>query len=379
MSGFASKAAIAKGHQHISDTTIAPSIIISPGKPLIEKDIYGYYLNFDIIIKNQTEHTIQLSSVEVAVMDNSGKPVLRKSINCEGRSPGMDLSVVSEIKPGQTISVFNPFYTFQPNVEVGSLKYGLFFDYADTQEQREYNKSRLPIDYDASVVKIIAPEVYIAKNVYYLPLKGKMIVWDGHDFYSRNRRSTGDETDKMLRNNFSNESRYAYDLMSVDVNGEVYSGTPFKKQNWFVYGKPVVAPADGKVIAVRNDVPDNEYKGKTIEQPKLPGNTDPLGKGNYIVIQHGNGERSEFLNLGQGSVKVRPGDEVKAGQEMANVGFSGNARYPHLHYAVTKATKEQAPEGLPNYFNSYKLYRGESIVRIGRSRIDSGDIVESTK
>jgi len=34
---------------------------------------------------------------------------------------------------------------------------------------------------------------------------------------------------------------------------------------------------------------------------------------------------------------------------------------------------------LPNYFNDYKLFRGNAVVNIKRSRIDSGDIVESDK
>jgi len=53
--------------------------------------------------------------------------------------------------------------------------------------------------------------------------------------------------------------------------------------------------------------------------------------------------------------------------------------YPHLHYSVTNGSKELASEGLPNYFNNYKLYRGNVTVSIKRRRIDSGDIVESEK
>jgi hypothetical protein len=55
------------------------------------------------------------------------------------------------------------------------------------------------------------------------------------------------------------------------------------------------------------------------------------------------------------------------------------AIYPHLHYSVTNGAKELASEGLPNYFNDYKLFRGNVTVNIKRSRIDSGDIIESDK
>jgi hypothetical protein len=355
------------------------AIKISPARPLIEKDLYGYYMNFDITIKNQTSHTIELSSVEAAIMDDKGKLALRKFMNSDGKDPGIDLLVYTIIKPGETVSIFNPFHTFPPDLTIAAVKYGFFFDYADTQQEIDNNKKRLSVDYDESVVKLITPQVYIAKNDYSLPLKGKIIVWDGHDFYSRNRRSPGDITDPKVKNITANSSRYAYDLMNVDANGSMYSGSPYKKENWYSFGKPVYVPLDGKVIAVENSIPDNGYDGKTVKSPKLPLNTDPDGMGNYVIIQHANGEYSMLLHLEMGSIKVSPGQPVRAGDEMGKVGFSGEAMYPHLHYSVTNGAKELASEGLPNYFNNYRLYRGNVVVNVKRSRIDSGDIVESDR
>ena len=86
-----------------------------------------------------------------------------------------------------------------------------------------------------------------------------------------------------------------------------------------------------------------------------------------------------LLHMEIGSVRVKPGQLVREGDEVGAVGFSGEAMYPHLHYSVTNGAKELASEGLPNYFNNYKLYRGNNVVNIKRSRIDSGDIVESDK
>jgi hypothetical protein len=354
-------------------------IKISPARPLIEKDIYGYYLNFDIIIKNQSTHTIELSAVEAAIMDDKGKLSLRKFMNSEGKAPGIDLLVYTIIKPGETVSVFNPFHTYPPDLTIATLKYGLFFNYADTQQEIDNNKKRLPIDFDQSVIKMITPQVYIAKNDYLLPLKGKIIVWDGHDFYSKNRRLSTDITDPKLKEITSNSSRYAYDLMNVDINGSMYGGNPYKKENWYSFGKPVYVPLDGRVIAVQNSIPDNEYDGKTVKSPKLAASADPNGMGNYVIIQHANGEYSMLLHMEVGSIRVKPGQMVRGGDEIGAVGFSGEALYPHLHYSVTNGAKELASEGLPNYFNDYKLYRGNVVVNVKRSRIDSGDIVESAK
>ena len=366
-------------HYRSSDSAKAVIFKISPAKPLIEKDIYGYYLNFDIAVTNQTANTLQLSSIEISVMDLSGKLVTRKNLTRTGQAPGIEVLGNTVIKPGETINIFNPFHTFTPDISIATLKYGFFFDYSDTPQQMDYNKKRLPVDYDVAIVKTIKPQVYVARNEYFLPLKGKIIVWGGHDFYSQNRRFSTSAADEDAKGSKVNSNRYAYDLMSIDGNGNMYHLSPFKKQNWYVFGRPVYSPADGKVVETENTIPDNEYNGKVVKNPTMPSGTDPLGLGNHVVIDHGDGEYSVLLYLEKGSVRVRPGETIKRGDLIGNVGFSGNATYPHLHYGVMNNAKNLVGEGIPSYFNDYKLYRGAVILPVKRSRIDSGDIVESDK
>lgn len=352
---------------------------IAPARPLIEKDIYGYYMNFDITIKNTTNHILELSAVEAAIMDDKGKLTLRKFINSQGNAPGIDLLVYTLIKPGETVNIFNPFHTFPPDVTISSVKYGFYFNYADNQAEKEMNKHRLPVDFDKSFVTTIIPRVYVAKNDYFLPLKGKIIVWDGHDFYSHNRRSSAEATDTKVAQITANSSRYAYDLMSVDEKGSMYNGSPFVKENWYTFNKPVYVPLDGVVVAKQDNIPDNTFDGKTVKSPKLDPKTDPEGMGNYVIIKHANGEYSMMLHLEEGTIIVREGQTVHTGDEIGRVGFSGSVVYPHLHYSVTNGAREIASEGLPNYFNDYKRFRGSNTENIRRSRIDSGDIVESDR
>jgi murein DD-endopeptidase MepM/ murein hydrolase activator NlpD len=354
-------------------------ITILPARPLVEKDIYGYYLNFDIAIRNQTTHVLDLSSMEMSVLDVAGKLVTRKFLNRNGQSPGIEVLGNTLVKPGETISIFNPFHTLTPDINIVSMKYGLFFDFADTQQQKDNNKQRLPTDYDLSAIKAFTPETYVARTEFHLPLKGKLIVWDGHDFYSHHRRFAAGIPDKQAKVISANSNRYAYDFMSVDLSGSMYHGTPFKKENWYVFGQAVYAPADGKVVEVQNSIPDNEYNGKTVKSPDQPVTADPLGMGNHVIIDHRNGEFSVMLHLEKGSVRLHKGDDVKMGDQVGNVGFSGDAIYPHLHYTVMNGAKEQVSEGVPNYFNEYKLFRGTVILPVKRSRIDSGDIVESDR
>ena len=75
-------------------------------------------------------------------------------------------------------------------------------------------------------------------------------------------------------------------------------------------GTPVVAPADGIVSDVGND----------------------LVHGKIAVISHGFGMTSRFSHLNQALVKI--GQKVKRGDKIAEVGMTGKTTGPHLHYEV---------------------------------------------
>jgi Peptidase family M23 len=357
-------------------TSNVVSISILPANPLLEKDQYGQYLNFDIIIKNTDNRILVLSAIEVSVMDPNTKLVLKKSINSNGQSPGIETVGNTVIKPGETIDIFNPFYSFAPDVNIAYMKYEFFFNYSDNGLT---NKHRLPTDFDVSMEKMITPEVYHAKTNFSLPLKGRLIVWDGHDFYSHHRRFPLGSPELLAKGITANSNRYAYDLASIDEKGNMYQNDPFKKVNWYVFGKPVYAPAGGRIIEMQNDIPDNEFSGKTVQSPNTPANIDPLGMGNHVIIDHGNGEFSVMLHMEKGTIKVKTGEIIKEGQQIGNIGFSGDAIFPHLHYTVMNGSKESISEGVPSYFGDYKLFRGNSFILIKKGRIDSGDIIESEK
>jgi murein DD-endopeptidase MepM/ murein hydrolase activator NlpD len=79
-------------------------------------------------------------------------------------------------------------------------------------------------------------------------------------------------------------------------------------------GTPVVAPRRGVVEAVR-------YQAR--------------GAGRYVVLD-GEGEDRDyvFMHLGRRSVPVRPGERVRTGQRIGEVGSTGTSTGPHLHFEV---------------------------------------------
>ncbi|HVV55797.1 MAG TPA: peptidoglycan DD-metalloendopeptidase family protein [Mucilaginibacter sp.] len=337
----------------------ALSVTITPSNPLIEKGLQGQYLNFDIIIKNTTRHVLTLATIESSVMDASARPIFKQSVNV-GEQSGLKSIGNTTLKPGQSVDIFNPFYLLSSGAKITFLQYEFFFDYADSPKERENNKKRLPVDFDLSVKKIITPRIFTPRIIFNLPMAGKLIVLDGHNFYpgqSNGPMGTEQQVEKIVT---SKANRYAYNLASVDENGNMYASDPFKKENWYVFGKAVYAPSGGIVADVQNNIPDNSYIGRNVKSPVIPPDADPYGMGNYIVIDHGNGQFSLLQHLEQGSIIVRKGELVKGGQMIGKVGFSGNASFPHLHFALMNGKTALTAIGIPAYFGNYRLYQGKN-------------------
>jgi hypothetical protein len=93
-------------------------------------------------------------------------------------------------------------------------------------------------------------------------------------------------------------------------------------------GVDVLAAAPGIVRAVRDSWPDVSMRDA--DAPDLGGQDC----GNGVVLDHGEGWNTQYCHLMQGSVAVRSGDEVAAGDVLGRVGLSGRTEFPHLHFAV---------------------------------------------
>ncbi len=79
----------------------------------------------------------------------------------------------------------------------------------------------------------------------------------------------------------------------------------------------IVAIADGKVTAILNTCSGSSPS-----------------TGNYVKIDHGCGITSVYYHLKKGSVAVKKGDKVKAGQVLGAMGATGNVTGAHLHFGI---------------------------------------------
>ena len=231
------------------------------------------------------------------------------------------------LAPGENLDVFNPFSQFESFVPLKELKYSFCLLREGNAHERERNTQRLPDDCDFRQEVTISPRAYEDKTPLVLPLRGKIFVWEGHDFYSHHLRVPLGNREVRLRGIAANSNDFASDLIYVDEQGRAYHDDPRKLENWYSYAKPVYAPGAGVVLATANDVPDNWFadaKATKIGHPKLPAGKDPKDIGNFVLIDHQNGEYSLLVHMKPRSVVVKPGDRVQPGQPVGRIGFAGD-------------------------------------------------------
>ncbi|WP_145410141.1 M23 family metallopeptidase [Paenibacillus xylanexedens] len=144
------------------------------------------------------------------------------------------------------------------------------------------------------------------------PMKGDWFVfWGGNDVLSNYH--------------YEHETqRYALDIVRTKDNFS-YLDDPTKNENYYAFGEPLYASADGTVVEIKNDIPDNTPGVMNAEEPA----------GNFVVIDHGNDEYSITAHLKEGSVAVKKGDKVKQGDLIGELGNSGNSSEAHLHFQVS--------------------------------------------
>ncbi len=94
-------------------------------------------------------------------------------------------------------------------------------------------------------------------------------------------------------------------------------------------GVPIYAALDGRVVAAQDGNPDRST-------------TLTYKPANYVIISHGGGQLSLYWHMRKGSVAVKMGDDVVAGQSIGMTASSGYSTGPHLHFEtwVNRVTTE---------------------------------------
>lgn len=93
----------------------------------------------------------------------------------------------------------------------------------------------------------------------------------------------------------------------------------------------VTAAADGVVLRTRDRISDRLVRSEEDRR-----GIDGLECGNGVVIAHEGGYETQYCHLRKGSITVGPGESVKRGQPIGEIGASGLAEFPHVHLALRR-------------------------------------------
>ena len=120
------------------------------------------------------------------------------------------------------------------------------------------------------------------------------------------------------------EWKEAWDFIIVGEDGKQFKDDGNLVQDYYCYDKPIVAPADGLVEEIINDVEDNLIGDSNLKQ----------NWGNSIIIKHDHQLYTQISHIKKDSLKVKKGDTVSKGDVIAQCGNSGRSPYPHIHFQI---------------------------------------------
>jgi peptidase M23-like protein len=103
-------------------------------------------------------------------------------------------------------------------------------------------------------------------------------------------------------------------------------------------GVAVKASAEGTVVGLRDGVDDRLVRSAA-DQAAVKN----IECGNGVMLDHGDGWKTQYCHMRKGSVAVKKGDHVASGAKLGEVGYSGDAAFAHVHLQVTKDDKVVDP------------------------------------
>ncbi|HZB30961.1 MAG TPA: M23 family metallopeptidase [Streptosporangiaceae bacterium] len=160
---------------------------------------------------------------------------------------------------------------------------------------------------------------------------------------------------------------YAIDLVHEPDDGGTWKGArawpPARPPRRFAgFGRPVYAAADGVVVRASDWQRDHWSRDSWLALPFLfaEGSVrEVFGPrfllGNHVVLDLGGGVYAAYAHLRRGSVRVRPGQRVAAGDRLAECGNSGNSSEPHLHFQLMDHRNPLVAAGLPVAFDRFEV------------------------
>ncbi|MFY0511714.1 M23 family metallopeptidase [Streptomyces anulatus] len=158
---------------------------------------------------------------------------------------------------------------------------------------------------------------------------------------------------------------YAIDIVADPETGEGESSArpafrwlwPFFRRNraFPAFGAPLLAVADATVVRASDGQRDHLSRNSLPALAYLmliEGNVRSFVGvrrivGNHVILDLGGGTYAAYAHVQRGSLQVKAGDTVRAGQRLGRVGNSGNTTEPHLHFQLMDGPDLDNARGVP--------------------------------
>lgn len=198
---------------------------------------------------------------------------------------------------------------------------------------RAADSLRVEADWGGERTALTIPVIpYQSPNRWRFPLAGTAVVTDTYPSLNSHR---------WCRN-----SEFAFDAGAFDETLE----------RSVIGGRPVYAACGGVVEEIFDGLDDTDGGTDLAEIEARYGEHARID-GNHVLLRHGGGELSLYAHLQKGSVAVKPGETVEAGQQIGRVGSSGSSWVPHLHFHVMR--DGIGGPGVPVVFENLRTILGD--------------------
>ncbi|MFE9698377.1 peptidoglycan DD-metalloendopeptidase family protein [Streptomyces sp. NPDC006270] len=178
---------------------------------------------------------------------------------------------------------------------------------------------------------------------------------------------------------------YAIDIVAESGAGpgEPPARPPFRlfwpvvrrNRDFPAFGAPLLAVADATVVRARDGQRDH------LSRNSLPallylmliegGVRDMLGAsriiGNHVILDLGDSTYAVYAHVQRGSLRVRAGETVRAGQRLGSVGNSGNTTEPHLHFHLMDGPDPDSARGVPFTWRGVGVPAGGETFTVGEA------------
>lgn len=151
----------------------------------------------------------------------------------------------------------------------------------------------------------------------------------------------GGDTKEVNYHVVNKAQKNAFDFVVTNEQGRSFRTDGRTNEDYYAFGKEILAPCDGEVVLVVDGVKDN-----------VPGVMNPSYiPGNTVMMRTQRNEYLLFAHFKQHSIVVKEGQRVKSGELLGLCGNSGNSTEAHLHFHIQNGEDLNNASGVKCYFN----------------------------